>query len=205
MENAIKIQVPIFVSYPALEDVLKKQMVGEYIPRPEEGVDEPPYAQILDIGIEGSDLGVYNLSLRIRLRILRTVLKRDQVDLLVLANLDYDSATEQLLVRKFSLDSRTPSTFYNTSLEVLANKVAHNQILKKARLNLGNLISKELQKANGMLASGLDIKGAKLSGAVEIVRILDITPEKDRVSIQLELQGNLEAEILDLISLMPPK
>ena len=81
MDNPIKIQVPVNISYPALEGLLKKKMVGDYIPRQEEGMQEPPYAQILDVRIAGAAAGAYNVALKIRLRILRTMLKRDPVDL----------------------------------------------------------------------------------------------------------------------------
>lgn len=205
MENAIKIQLPISVLYPALEDVLKQQMLGEYIPKQEEGQNQAPYAQILDISIAGNSTVAHTVILRIKLKILRTVLKRDKVDLLVLAEPAYDNATQQLFVRKFKLDSRTSSGFYNTSLEVLANKVAYNQILKKTRFNLKEIISKEIKKANGLLDSGLELKGVKLRGILEQLRLQDIAPRPESLTLLLELQGNLEAEIFDLISLMPAK
>ncbi|MFD2515009.1 DUF4403 family protein [Pontibacter locisalis] len=200
MENAIRIQLPVAITYPALEDVLKKQMVGEYIPRPDEGT---PYAQILDVGVAKSSAGANDIILAIKMRILRTVLKRDQVDLFVLATLDYDNEAEQLFVQKFNLESRTSSGFYNTALEVLANKVAYNQIIKKARFNLRETISKELEKANGLLDKGLELKGFKLVGKVEKVRVQEVKPIAGRVSLILEVQANLEADVFDLLSLMP--
>lgn len=205
MENSIKIQVPIAVSYPALEGVLKQQMVGDYIPRPEKGDDTPPYAQILDVGIAGSSTGANDVILRIKIRVLRTVLKRDQVDLYVLATLGYDNAAQQLFLQKFKLNSRTSSGFYNSALEVLANKVAYNQIVKKTRINLKEIISGELKKANGLLEKGLELKGLKLMGAIQQAGIYDVTLQPNQVSLLFELQGNLEADIFDLISLMPPK
>ncbi|MDX5482032.1 MAG: DUF4403 family protein [Hymenobacteraceae bacterium] len=205
MENAVKIQLPISVTYPALEGALKKQFVGEYIPKQDENTNEPPYAQILDVGIAKSNTGPNDVVLGIKIRILRTVLKRDQVDLLVTATLDYDNASEQLSVRKFKVDSRTSSGFFNTALEVLANKVAYNQIIKKTRINLGEIIGEQLGKANGMLEKGLELKGAKLLGQVNAVRVQDIVPQPGRVSLLLEVQGNLEADVFDLLSLMPEK
>lgn len=204
MENAIKIQVPISVSYPALEGVLKKKMLGEYIPRQVEGENEPPYAQIMGINMAGAETGDYDIILGLRIKILRTVLKRDQVDLLVYASLGFDNATQQLFVRKFKLDSRTSSGFFDKSLEVMANKVAYHQILKRARVNLQAIISRELKKANGLLTDGLKLKGLKLTGAVGEVRVQDITAQPDKLSLLFELQGNLEADIFDLVSLMPP-
>ncbi|GAB3204267.1 putative sterol carrier protein [Pontibacter aydingkolensis] len=203
MENAISIRIPISVSYPAIEDVLKKQMVGEFIPRPEEDSQEPPYAQILDVGIAKSSTGPNDVILAVKMRVLRTMLKRDQVDLYVQATLDYDSATEQLFVQRFKLESRTSSGFYNTALEVLANKVAYNQILKKTRFDLRQIISKELEKANGMLDKGLELKGFKLIGRVEAVRVQEIALQQARATVLLEIQGDLEADIFDLLSLMP--
>lgn len=204
MENLIKIQLPISVTYPALEGVLKQKMLGEYIPKQEKGSTEVPYAQILDIALAGSDDNYYDVILRLKIRILRTVLKRDQADLLVKATLDYDNATQQLFVSRFKLDSKTSSGFFNTGIEVLANKVAYNQILKRTRVNLGAIISQEVKKANGLLENGLDVKGAKLTGKAEKVQVLDISPHRDRLSLSLEIQANLEADINDLISLLPP-
>ncbi|MFD3003084.1 DUF4403 family protein [Pontibacter toksunensis] len=203
MESSIIVQVPISISYPALEGVLKKKMVGQPVPKPEPGVQTPPYGQILDIGISGSSTGAYDVILRIKLRILRTVLKRDQVDLYVFATLGYDNATQQLFVRKFKMNSRTSSGFYNAALEMLINNAAYNQIIKKARVNLSQIISEELNKANSRLEEGLELKGVKVLGAVQGVRVQDIIPQQDKVSLSFELQGNLELEIDDLISLMP--
>lgn len=203
MENAIRIQLPITVTYAALEDILKQQMVGEFIPRPEEGSEEPPYAQILDVGIAKSSTGPGDVILAVKIRVLRTMLKRDQVDLYVQATLNYDAATEELYVQSFKLESRTSSGFYNTALEVLANKVAYNQILKKARFNLREIILKELEKANGMLHNGLELKGVKLMGKVEAAQVHEIAFQPGRVLLLLEVQGNLEADVFDLLSLMP--
>ncbi|MCX2741694.1 DUF4403 family protein [Pontibacter anaerobius] len=205
MEDAVRIYVPVSVSYPALETVLKSQLTGEYIPKPEEGSDMLPYAQILDVGISGSNTGANEVILRIRIRILRTMLKRDNVDLYVLANLGYENATQQLFVQQFHLTSRTSSGLFNTGLEVLVNKVAYNQIIKKARVNLSQIISAEMQKANGMLSEGLEVKGVRLMGAVNEVRVQNITPLPDRVSLSVELTGNVEATVLDLTSILPSK
>ncbi|GAB3532790.1 hypothetical protein GCM10027443_17110 [Pontibacter brevis] len=204
-ENAIKIHLPVSVSYQALEGVMKKKMVGDFIPRQVEGETTPPYAQILDIGISGSSTGDYDVILRIKLKILRTVLKRDQVDLYVLATLGYDNAAQQLYARKFTMDAKTSSSFYNSALEVLVNKVAYNQVLKKARVNLGAIIAGELLKANGKLENGLELKGLHIRGAVPEVRVQDITPQAKQVTLSLELRGDLRVEILDLVSLMPPQ
>lgn len=203
MENFIRINVPVYISYSALEGVLKKQMIGEYIPKPTEGSDTPPYAQILDIGLAGSSSGASDIFLKVRIRILRTVLKRDQVDLYVLATLGYDNASQHLFVRKFSMESRTSSSFYNTALQVLVNKVAYNQILQKTRVNLQEIISLELIKANGLLEKGLELKGLKLIGEVEEVRVQDITPKQDRLFLNLELQAKMEVAIFDLTELLP--
>ncbi|MHC2992379.1 hypothetical protein OB13_12560 [Pontibacter sp. HJ8] len=203
MENFVKIQVPVSISYTALESVLKKQLVGEFIPKSTESAEPSPYAQILDIGLAGSSTGAGDIFLKVRIRILRTLLKRDQVDLYVLANLGYDNASQQVFVRQFNMESRTSSRFYNSSLEVLVNKVAYNQIIQKARVNLQEIIWGELRKTNGALEKGLELKGLKLSGAVEEVRVLDITPKPNRMHLQLELQANIEVDVIDLGELMP--
>lgn len=203
MENFVKIQIPVSISYPALESVLKKQLVGEYIPKPAEGSQVPPYAQILDVGLAGSSAGTGDIFLKVRIRILRTILKRDQVDLFVQAALGYDNEAQQVFIRRFNMEARTSSRFYNSSLEVLVNKVAYNQIIQKARVNLQEIIRGELKKTNGSLENGLELKGLKLTGAVEQVRVQDISPKPNRMFMNLEVQANIEVDVLDLSELMP--
>jgi hypothetical protein len=203
MENFVKIQVPVSISYPALESALKKQLVGEYIPKPAEGEEASPYAQILDVGIAGSSTGENDIFLRVKIRILRTILKRDQVDLYVVATLGYDNAAQQVFVQHFRMESRTSSRFFNSALEVLVNNVAYNQIIQRARVNLQEIISKELNKANGLLGNGLELKGLKLEGAVEEVRVQNLSPRPSRMFLDLELQANIQVDVLDLNELLP--
>ncbi|GGG20428.1 DUF4403 family protein [Pontibacter amylolyticus] len=203
MENFVKIQVPVSISYPALEGVLRKQLVGEYIPKPSEDTDANPYAQILDVGLAGSSSGTGDIILRVRIRILRTILKRDNVDLYVQATPGYDNATQQVYIHRFNMQAQTSSRFYNSSLEVLVNKVAYNQIIQKARVNLAEIIGNELAKANGMLETGMELKGLKLTGTVEEVRVHDITPKANRMFLNLELQANVEVDVSDLSELLP--
>ncbi|TPE44266.1 DUF4403 family protein [Pontibacter mangrovi] len=205
MEDAIRIHLPVTVSYPALQGVLKSQLAGEFLPKPEEGSDAAPYVQILDVGISGSDSGNREVILRIRASILRTIMKRDQADLYVRASLGYDNASQELYVQHYHLSSRTSSTLYNTALEVMVNKAAYSQIIKKARLNVAGIIATELSKANAMLAEGFQAKGIKLLGAVTQARVLDITPTPDSITLSVELGGNLQASVLNLSELLPPQ
>ncbi|MEJ8802252.1 DUF4403 family protein [Pontibacter sp. H249] len=201
-EESIRIHLPIAISYPALEGVLRKKMVGEFVPKPEEGEETAPYAQILDVGISGSSAGASEVILRVKIRILRTVMKRDQVDLYVLARLGYDNASQELYVEHFNLNSRTSSGFYNTALEVMVNKVAYNQIIRKARINVNDIVEKELLKANNLLNEGMEVKGVRLMGAVSEVRVQDITPQPSKVTLSVEVKGNMEANVLDLSELL---
>ena len=203
MENFVKIQVPVSIAYPVLENLLKKQLVGQYIPNPKEGAEESPYAQILDIGLTGSSSGTGNIFLKVRISILRTILKRDQVDLYVQATLGYNNATQEVYLHQFNMESQTSSRFYNSSLELLVNKVAYNQIIQKARVNLKEIIVAEMRKANGLLEKGLELKGLKLMGAVEEVRVQDITPKPNRMFLNLEVNAKVEVDVFDLGELMP--
>lgn len=205
MERPIQITLPISVSYSALEDVLQQQFIGEYIPKPEAGTEVGPYAQVLGVGIAGSSANAYNLLLRVQLKILRTVLKRDMVDLYASVALAYDNVSQQLYVQHYNMESHTSSSLYNTALQVLVNKVAYSQIIEKARVDLKTIIAAELQKVNSQLEQGMDLKGLKLKGAVETVTVQAIVPKADGLSLILQAQGNLELAIHDLSSLLPPK
>ena len=178
MDSPVQLNVPLSVSYSALEAVLQQQLVGMYIPPTEQGTAANPYAQVLDVGIAGSSNGIYNVLLRVQLKILRTVLKRDRVDLYASVALAYDNASQQLYVQQFSMESATSSGFYNTALEVLVNKVAYQQIIQKSRVDLKAIIAAELKKVNSQLEQGLELKGMTLKGAVAAVGVQDIVPKR---------------------------
>ncbi len=203
MERPVQLTIPISVSYAALESVLQQQLIGMYIPQPEEGSTANPYAQVLDVGIAGDSSANYNLLLRVQIRILRTVLKRDNVDLYASVALAYDNATQQLYVQQFSMDANTSSSFYNTALEVLVNKVAYSQIIEKTRFDLKTIIAPELEKVNSQLQDGMDMKGIKLKGTVSEVSVHDIIPNLDGLSLRLLAQGDLEMMVQDLSNYLP--
>ncbi|MEJ8756892.1 DUF4403 family protein [Pontibacter sp. H259] len=205
MENPVQLDIPLTISYAALEGVLQQQLVGMYIPQPEEGTATNPYAQVLGVGITGSRAGAYNVQLRVQVKILRTVLKRDLVDIYASVALAYDNTTQQVYVQQFSMESATSSNFYNTALEVLVNKVAYNQVIEKARVDVKDIIATELEKVNTQLQDGFELKGLKLKGNVAAVTVQDIVPKPDGLSLRLQAHGNLEVAVYDLASLLPPK
>ncbi len=202
MENSISIRVPITISYPALEAAVRQKMAGEFITNKDQAGVEVRHAQILDVAITGSSNPAYDLTINLKVSILRTLLKRDAVDLLVRASLAYDNERQLLYVSRYKVDSRTQSSFYNASLEVLANSVANSQILKRARVDLSTIINREVAKVNAQLETGMEIKGILLSGAVTGVHVQDINPQPDQISLVLLMSGNLAVEILDLTTLM---
>lgn len=202
-KNTIRIHVPISISYTALEEVIRKKMVGELINKPGDSDEEAAYARILDVRIAGSSAGAYDLLLEVKVSILRTLLKRDNVNLHVPVSLGYDNERQLLYLRKYKVDVRTQSRFYNASLEVLANNVVYERVMKKARFNLRERIGQEIIKVNGQLEKGLEIKGARLTGAIEEISVLDIATEPEGVSLALQLGGHVQAEVFDLTSLLP--
>lgn len=204
MDQNIAIKVPINISYAALEGAVKKKMEGEYISTKEGAGEETRHAHIQQVAVAPSQKPGYHLVIDLKLSILRTLLKREGVDLRVQAALGYDNERQLLFLTRYHIDARTSSSFYNGSLEVLANSVAQGQILKKARLDLRAIITRELAKVNAMLEQGKEMKGIVLTGQVDSVRVQDITPQAEGVSLLVIMYGQLAAEIRDLSGLMPP-
>lgn len=204
MENTISINLPVFISYPALEAAVKKKMAGEFIKTREHTGEEVRQAQILNIAIGYSSHPAYDLVINLRISILRTLLRREAVDLQVLASLAYDNEQQLLYVSKYTVDARTQSSFYNGSLELLANNVGYGQIIKKARVSVREILAREQLKVNGLLAEGLKLKGLTLTGSVGEVMIQNLYAQPEQLSLILIVKANVEAAITDLISLMPP-
>jgi hypothetical protein len=198
----ISLHLPITLTYPALEAAARKKMLGEALP-PASSRGEEPYARLVDLRMAPSSSPGWELIVKLKLDILRTFFKREGVDLLVLVALGYDNGRQLLYVRDYKVDARTGSRIYNTSLEVLANKAGYDKILKKTRFAIGDIIARELHKINDKLAAGMALKGLVVSGSLELLRVEDMEARPEGLQLNLRLQGQLQAQVLDLLSLMP--
>lgn len=198
------IRVPIQVPYTSLEQAMRLKMVGEYISAKDDSGEEVKYAQILGVSLFNSSLKNYDITLALRLKVLRTLFKKDSVDIYVHAAMGYDNSRQQLFLSRYNMDVRTQSSFYNTGLEVLANTIASNKIMGKSRVDLGAKIGEQVGKINGMLETGMEVKGLKLTGAVASVAVQDILLQENSLSLEVMLGADVAVEVTDLTSLIPP-
>ncbi|WP_224997817.1 DUF4403 family protein [Cesiribacter sp. SM1] len=199
----INIRIPVRISYASLEEALRLKLVGEYISAKDDSGEEVKYAQVLGVSLFNSNVKSYDITVALRLKVLRTLFKRDSVDIYVHAAMGYDNGRQQLFLSRYNLDVRTSSSFYNAGLEVLANTIASNKILGKTRLDLGAKITEQVQKVNGQLETGLEVKGLRLTGAVSTVNVQDLMLQASGVSLQLIVSADVDVEVVDLLSLIP--
>jgi hypothetical protein len=199
----IKIRVPVSIPYTSLEEALRLKMVGEYISAKDDSGEEVKYAQILGVSLFNSSLKSYDITVALRLKVLRTLFKRDSVDIYVHAAVGYDNSRQQLFLSRYNMDVRTQSSFYNTGLEVLANTIASNKILDKSRFDVGGKIAEQVAKINGQLETGLEVKGLRLKGAVAGVNVQDIQLQETSITLLVIVSADVEVEVLDLLSLIP--
>ncbi|AHM62280.1 hypothetical protein D770_20155 [Flammeovirgaceae bacterium 311] len=200
----IRIRVPISVPYASLEEAIRLKMVGEYISAKDDSGAEVKYAQILGVSLFNSSLKNYDLTLALRLKVLRTLFKKDSVDIYVHAAMGYDNSRQELFLSRYNMDVRTQSSFYNTGLEVLANTIANSKIMGKSRVNLGAKIGEQVRKINSQLETGLDVKGLKLTGTVASVEVQNIMLQEASLSLVVIVSADVEVQVIDLTSLLPP-
>ena len=200
LQDDIKFQIPVKISYTAVEAMLRKQLVGEHITTESNG-DVTKYATILDLDLARSHSEGYDLAVDVKFRTLTTFFKNKEGSILLDAKLDFDSAAQQLSVKDYTFDVDSSSWLLSNSLETLAGSFFRDKIRKKMKFDFRPLIEEQLGNINRKLESTIEpVEGISISGFVSGFRILQLPPgEKMLLAIvELKARALVEVERIDI-------
>lgn len=203
-QNNVVLNVPVAIPYPTLEKNARKLIVGKDIKAKNKKGKQRKYAEVMDLTLAGSTEPNHEVVLGLKVKIKRSLFKRELATLYFHADLDYDQQKEMLSINDYKLDSKTESVLFNRTLELLANKVVYNQVMQKLTFDVDQALDEQKKSLNDMLSKKIEIsKGISLTGAINEVEVKEILAQPQGISFLLNLTGNVDVEVLEINGLTP--
>ena len=201
LQDDIRFQIPVKISYTALEGFLRQQLVGEHISTTGENGEETKYATFLDVDLAKSHVEGYDLAVDVKFKTLTTFFRNKEGSILLDAKLDFDPAAQQLSVKDYTFDVDSSSWLLSNSLETLAGSFFRDKIRKKMKFDFRPIIQEQLGNINKKLESTIEpVEGISISGFVSGFKVLQLLPGEQMLLaiVELEARALVEVEKIDV-------
>ena len=189
IHDDIRFQIPVKVTYKALETLLREKLVGEDITTENNG-EVTKYATILDLDLARSLQQGYDLAVDVKFRTLTTLFRNKEGSILLDAALDFDPAAQKLSVKDYKFEVESSSWLLDNSLETLAGSFFREKIKKKMNFDFKPLIAEKLGDINNKLETAIEpAEGISIEGFVSNFRVLRLLPGEKVMLAIVELEG----------------
>ena len=196
LQDDIRFQIPVKISYTALEGFLRQQLVGEHISTTGENGEETKYATFLDVDLAKSHVEGYDLAVDVKFKTLTTFFRNKEGSILLDVSLHFEPGSQKLSVKDYKFDVESSSWLLNNSLETLAGTFFRDKIKKRMNFDFRPLIAEQLGNINKKLESSIEpAEGVSLSGFVTDFRILQLLPGEKVLLAIVEVQGRMLVEV----------
>lgn len=195
LNENIRFQVPVKISYKALEGFLRKEMQGEFITTTGNNGEVTKYAEILDIALAKSLEPGYDLAVDVKFRTLTTFFRDKEGSVLLDASLHFDPALQKVSVEDYKFQLDTDSWLLNNSLETLVGTFFREKIKKKMNFELRPLVEEQLGSINEKLEKLEPTDGIVLSGFLSNFRVLQLLPGQELLLIIVEVEGRALVQV----------
>ncbi|MDT0688048.1 DUF4403 family protein [Autumnicola psychrophila] len=197
-QGKVIIALPVRAKYSALEELLRKKLIGEKIKKEDDG-KITTYAEILDVAMERSLEEEYDFLLELKLRALTSLFRNKEGRLLVKLAIDFNEEDQVVTIRDYNLDGNTGNWLLNNFLESVANIFMYNKLKEKMRFELLPLIRKQLESINDKLQDRMEPKkGIFVLGDLENIRVRAIIPQEKHLLVKVDIEGMANVEIENL-------
>lgn len=188
LDSAVQINLPLNISYTAINSILSKQLKGKILRGGKN--NNKRYAKIRSVTVKGSKEPDYDLIVGLNCDVLRTLFRRNDLNVFLHVKFNYDEEKGSLEVKKYQVDSKTRSALFNTALESLANHIAYRKVIQKLHLDVHKKIEGASEKINTPLKNGIEIHdGITLKGRLDKVSLSGLQAQPDRLSILFTLSA----------------
>lgn len=195
-ENDIQINLPVNISYAAINEFLTENVVGKLIEDEKETGEVTTYAELLDMSIEQSPDERFDLAVDVEFRTLTKLLRNKIGRVWLHVALEFDEAAQEVWVSDFKLDGNTDSWLMNNSLELMANKVMQGSIKNKMRYNFQAEIEKHIFELNTKMGDPYEVSsGINLFGRIEKMKVYRIIPKADKFLVLARIAANAVVDI----------
>jgi len=195
-QNDIRVNLPVNISYNAINDFLKKNVIGKLIRDEKESGEVTTYAEILDISIEQSPDEKFDIVADVEFRMLTQLLRNKIGRVWLHVDLEFDEPAQEVWVSDFKLDGNTNSWLMNNSLELMANNIMQSSLKNKMKYNFKANIEKHIQDLNSKMGDPYSVSGGiNLYGRIEKLKIYRIIPKQDKFLVLAKIAANAVVDV----------
>lgn len=195
----IIVNLPVNITYTAIENILREKIVGEIIKTEDDNGKISRYAQILDISIDSSEDTNYDLVLDVRFQTLTSLFKNKEGKILLYLSISFVESTQEIYVADFKLKGNTGSWLMNNSLEAMANTLLRGKLMKKMQFDFKPLIDEKILELNKKMDEPYEVyKGINLFGKIENFSVKKILPKPLNVLVLVKVTANAVVDVEEI-------
>ncbi|MCY2685891.1 DUF4403 family protein [Salinimicrobium sp. TH3] len=185
------LRLPVKINYKVLEIYLQKKLLGKVLSKGKANGQTADHARIQKINLERSHLEDFDLAVHVQLRLLTTFFKNREISAVAHLSLGFQEAEQELLIRRFKVESENNGWVINNLVEMLINNFLYSRLKEKMKFDIRPIVSKKLEKLNEKLTGALQVtEGVNITGKINEFKVQDIIPGQRTLLVSVQVLGN---------------
>ncbi|HET8754155.1 MAG TPA: hypothetical protein VFM59_07315, partial [Salinimicrobium sp.] len=179
-EENVFMKLPVEVEYQVLNEILKQKFQGKVLSKGMDDGTSSDQAKIEEIFLQPHTIDGFELSLRLKLRLLTSFFQNKTVEMLIHISPQFHFESQEISVQKYEIDGLNNGWIINNLLESLINSFLYNKLKNKMKFRLQPLLQSKISDLNTKLLSGLEVKnGIFLYGEIQDLTVSKILFEEE--------------------------
>ena len=193
-------KIPLIMTYTAINEVLRQELIGEFLKKNNERKNETRYAQILDISLRKSDRAGFDMEVNLKLKSFLLIHKNTKFHLLVDIALKLDEDLQLIKIEDYKVDNKGLNFITDNIIESVVNKFLYRKMRGKMQFDLIPKLKNQIDEINSNLAESIKVKeGILITGNMENLKLVDIQAKKKHLWVLISLVGWGAVEIEKIV------
>ena len=187
----VVLRLPVKVDYQVLQTYLQKKLLGKIISKGKANGETSDKARIQGINLERSSLEDFDLDVHVQLKLLTTLFSGKVIKVVAHLSLGFSEPDQQLLIRRYKLDSANNGWFTDRLVETLVNNFLYSKLKEKMKFDIRPVVEEKLKKVNRKLTGGFDVTdGISITGKLKEFRVQEVIPGQRTLLVAVSILGN---------------
>ena len=187
----VVLRLPVKVDYQVLQTYLQKKLLGKIISKGKANGETSDRARIQGITLERSPLEDFDLAVNVQLKLLTSFFKGKVIRVVAHLSVGFNEAEQQVLIRRYKLDSENNGWFTDRVVETLVNNFMYSKLKEKMKFDIRPLVKEKLDKLNAKLTAGLEVTdGISITGKLKEFRVEEVIPGQRTLLVAVSILGN---------------
>lgn len=189
--NNIELRLPVKIGYQVLQAYLQKKLLGKILSKGKANGETSDHARIEAISLSRSSLEDFDLAVHVQLKLLTTLFRGKNIFAVAHLSIDFLEEDQEVLVRRYKLDSDNNGWFIDRIVETLINNFLYSKLKDRMKFDIRPVIAARLEKLNQRLSGGLEVAdGVNITGKIQEFRVQEVIPGQRTLLVSVSILGN---------------